>query len=602
MYTSPLRALRTGLGISLLLAVALITAPAALAVDCRISGTVSDSGFALAGVTVEALDGLGAVVAETTTGPDGTYALEALAPGSYRVWFRHGSSDYCQPYFDGALDFAHAEPIVLDEAHSAFVANVDIPVRTLPGTGAAADGGPAAALKISVQGTSLACSGDTLAIGASEAIYARDGTWAGAVYVYRHTAAGWRFEGRLFAPHPSGYSRFGISVAIDGDVLLVADARYSGSDRSRVYAYQRTNGHWRFKQMLTPAGDVAARRGLGTSMAVSGNAAVLGAPSAKVGGQMKAGAAFVFKLQGSRWIRAGRIASPHVGGADAFGSAVALRGSTAIIGAPFDDDVAGVDSGGAYVFAPRDGVWKCRQRLKVGAKGAHAQFGSSIAMDAGRAVVAAPRLGRGAAFVYARGARGWRKQAGLLPLKATVGGFATSVAIGGRTVIVGAPLTGAVFERSKRPGAVYQYVRTNGAWRRADVLGLGEMEGQSGVGSGVGILGRQFVVLSEWDSRTMDTSLYSVRIYDPYVTEAATPLKISASDGVLMNDLGPGFGLPGVSQLVNEPLHGQLDLREDGSFTYTPDAGYVGLDSFRYCDWIPYSWSSEPATATISVR
>ncbi len=34
--------------------------------------------------------------------------------------------------------------------------------------------------------------------------------------------------------------------------------------------------------------------------------------------------------------------------------------------------------------------------------------------------------------------------------------------------------------------------------------------------------------------------------------------------------------------LVTQPAHGQLSLNDDGSFTYTPDEGYVGTDSFSF--------------------
>jgi hypothetical protein len=176
------------------------------------------------------------------------------------------------------------------------------------------------------------------------------------------------------------------------------------------------------------------------------------------------------------------------------------------------------------------------------------------------------------------------------------------VAISGGTVLVGAPRTGATFEHSKRPGAVYQFALTSGAWRRTDLLGASEMEGQSGVGAGVAVLGHQFAVLSEWDSRTMHESFYRVRIYDSYVTKAGTTLEVAARDGVFMNDVGPGGGALGLAQLDSPPLHGQLDLREDGSFTYTPEAGYTGSDSFTYHDWIMYEWSSNLTTATITVR
>jgi len=51
--------------------------------------------------------------------------------------------------------------------------------------------------------------------------------------------------------------------------------------------------------------------------------------------------------------------------------------------------------------------------------------------------------------------------------------------------------------------------------------------------------------------------------------------------GVLANDSDPD-GDPLQAVLETDPLHGTLSLAPDGSFSYTPDAGFVGLDSFTY--------------------
>jgi len=58
-------------------------------------------------------------------------------------------------------------------------------------------------------------------------------------------------------------------------------------------------------------------------------------------------------------------------------------------------------------------------------------------------------------------------------------------------------------------------------------------------------------------------------------------LAVVAEGGVLANDSDvEGDAL--VAELVSEPAHGQLVLNADGSFTYTPDVGYSGTDSFVY--------------------
>jgi len=53
------------------------------------------------------------------------------------------------------------------------------------------------------------------------------------------------------------------------------------------------------------------------------------------------------------------------------------------------------------------------------------------------------------------------------------------------------------------------------------------------------------------------------------------------TSNVLGNDVSPN-GLPITAVLATGPAHGALVLNADGSFTYTPDALYSGLDAFTY--------------------
>jgi hypothetical protein len=67
---------------------------------------------------------------------------------------------------------------------------------------------------------------------------------------------------------------------------------------------------------------------------------------------------------------------------------------------------------------------------------------------------------------------------------------------------------------------------------------------------------------------------------DAYNVEVDQTLNVPAP-GVLGNDTEPE-GQPMTAALVSDVSHGTLALYSDGSFTYTPDTGYVGLDSFSY--------------------
>ena len=67
---------------------------------------------------------------------------------------------------------------------------------------------------------------------------------------------------------------------------------------------------------------------------------------------------------------------------------------------------------------------------------------------------------------------------------------------------------------------------------------------------------------------------------DGYSTGAGVPLNVPAP-GVLGNDTSNGGG-PLSAQLVNTTTNGILALAADGSFSYSPNPGFAGADSFRY--------------------
>ena len=93
----------------------------------------------------------------------------------------------------------------------------------------------------------------------------------------------------------------------------------------------------------------------------------------------------------------------------------------------------------------------------------------------------------------------------------------------------------------------------------------------------------------------------------PYDVDAGRTLTVDAHAGVLAND---GAGAMTAS-LVSGPSHGTLSLAANGSFTYTPNVGYVGPDQFTYAandgvaasKPVPVSIDVTPATVdSLTVR
>ncbi len=85
---------------------------------------------------------------------------------------------------------------------------------------------------------------------------------------------------------------------------------------------------------------------------------------------------------------------------------------------------------------------------------------------------------------------------------------------------------------------------------------------------------------------------------DGYAATEDETLTVPAP-GVLGNDSDPD-GNPLVAQLQSGPAHGSLTLNPNGSFSYVPDAGFIGMDSFTY-QAVDGLAASNTATVTIEV-
>jgi len=89
----------------------------------------------------------------------------------------------------------------------------------------------------------------------------------------------------------------------------------------------------------------------------------------------------------------------------------------------------------------------------------------------------------------------------------------------------------------------------------------------------------QFAQQSSKLTLTVDGTLDSIlAMRDAYLVFETVPMVIQASEGTLVNDTGS----PALANLLSGPNNGTLQFNTDGSFTYTPNQGFVGLDSFVY--------------------
>ena len=212
--------------------------------------------------------------------------------------------------------------------------------------------------------------------------------------------------------------------------------------------------------------DAVAQSYFGYSVAISGTTAIVGAPAPN---GYPVGRACVFTKTAEAWKLAAELEGSDTIAGINFGFAVAISGTTVVVGEPLADD----DAGRAYVFTERAGGWKQVAELKGSdTVGVHShltgdEFGTSVAISGTTAVVGAydHADGAGRAYVFTKRSRGW-KQVAELKGSDTVANdqFGTSVAVSGTTVVVGAE------DHARSAGRAYVFTKRAGSWKQVAEL------------------------------------------------------------------------------------------------------------------------------------
>lgn len=237
------------------------------------------------------------------------------------------------------------------------------------------------------------------------------------------------------------------SCSIASFVDSNTNCQVAGMSKSgAVYVYVNDGSSWA-KQAYLKSTTAAANELFGSDVAVDGDLLIVGNPGADANSVEDSGAAHVFKRNGTLWAEVQTLnAGVLAGSTDSFGSTVALSGTTAVVGAPFAD-TAGLDSGTIYVFASADAgqTWTSQVLTVPGDLAASDSFGSDVAIDSDTIVAGAPGKdsGAGAAYVYTRSAGIWynaQKLSAPEVLRSNNDGFGLNVSIVGNTLVIGANL------------------------------------------------------------------------------------------------------------------------------------------------------------------
>jgi hypothetical protein len=302
--------------------------------------------------------------------------------------------------------------------------------------------------------------GHAVAFDAGTLAVAAPGQGDGRVHVYEDIA-GVFIPRALLASTATGRGPFGGCLALRGDRLLVG-TRTDGWTVGSAEFFLRSGSAWSPGQPLLPS-DLGPGEQYGQAVALAGATPAVSAPN-----RLSTGAVWLWESSGPGWAIQARLDNPGTATDDEFGVAVALEGTTLVVGAPADDTTSGRGSGSVSVFERVGAAWVLRQKLLPPPEILDLppfdslRFGASVALSGDRLAVGAPvTWWEGRVFVYARSGGTWSQVAELAAPDATVwAGFGTAVALRGTRLLVGAP--DAV--KGTRRGAVYTFDETGGAW------------------------------------------------------------------------------------------------------------------------------------------
>lgn len=233
-------------------------------------------------------------------------------------------------------------------------------------------------------GYTVAISGNIILIGSPQ--NDARGQEAGSVYVFRWNGTNWQEEAILTASDGAGGDFFGYSVALSNDAFIVGSYGDDdkGSNSGSAYIYQWDGSNWVEEQKLT-ANDGTANDAFGLSVSISGDKALVGAYYDSVNGTAS-GSAYVYHYNSSSWIEKQKLTAPDASTGDQFGYAVAIADDRILIGAYADDD-HGSDSGSVYIFDWDGSLWTQDEKIAASDGAAGDYFGAGVAISGTVAMV-----------------------------------------------------------------------------------------------------------------------------------------------------------------------------------------------------------------------
>lgn len=349
---------------------------------------------------------------------------------------------------------------------------VMLAAMVVPVAGAAATPGPMVKIdgpqEYADFGWSIDADGDTMVVGAM-----REGNDQGAAYVYVRDGNGWVLQARLVASDAQQPHWFGMSVAIEGDSIVVGAPLDDdlGTTTGAVYVFTRSGATW------TEQAQVYGGHWLGEEVDISGD--TIAASSVYL--DENRGAVYTFTGSGASWVQEAVVQPDDVAPGDRFGRDLDLDGDALVVRSMQVDK--------AYIFERGNAGWagtKLINPLPDPTAGAW-----HVALDGDTALVA-----QNTGYVPSRtvAVNVFVKSGGVWSHQATLPGIAPEsgpLALDGNIAVAGYPFLSAPANRS---GAIGVFRRSGAEWMRSDVVAPSPATSNGAFGRSAAVIGEEAFV------------------------------------------------------------------------------------------------------------
>jgi len=263
-------------------------------------------------------------------------------------------------------------------------------------------------------GYSISLGNGRIAVGAPDRMF--NGIPFGGVSVYEGNGSSWIETATLNNVNASIAGQYGYDVDLDGDRLIIGEPQlyHSQSDgQAWIYHYNNSTMLWDTETFLQSS-TVTNKSRFGFSVAIEGDTAIVGSPEeTKPGSVNKGGGAFVFTYSTS-WTEQSHLTNSNRTENDHFGYSVDIAGNEIVVGT----DQLETPQGTAYRFEWNGNTWIETNILVPTGIGGPGSAGKSVAIDVETIILGAPvwKIGcpsncfqTGGAFFYGECLNDWNK-------------------------------------------------------------------------------------------------------------------------------------------------------------------------------------------------